>query len=322
MKAIVMQRTGGPEVLELREVPAPEPGPGQIRVRQDAIGVNYIDIYHRTGLYPVELPLVVGQEGAGVVDALGPGTTGLGVGDRVAYATAARTYAEQVCLAADNAVPVPRGVSQEQAAAVLLQGMTAHYLVTDTAPLGRGDTVLVHAAAGGVGALLVQAARLRGARVIATVGSEEKAAVASASGAHEVIVYTRQDFEAEVKRLTSGAGVRVVYDSVGKDTFAKSLNCLSPRGILVSYGQSSGKVEAIEPVLLSTKGSLYLTRPTLRHYVPDAVALRRRAAEVFGWVARNKLAIRVHHRLPLERAAEAHTLLASRGTIGKIILVP
>ena len=322
MKAIVIAKTGGPEVLEVRDIEPPRPGPGQILVRQDAAGVNYIDIYHRSGLYPVAMPHVMGQEGAGVVNAVGDGVTAFRVGDRVAYALATGTYAEQACVSAEVAVPVPRGVSQEHAAAVLLQGMTAHYLVTDTVPLERGDTVLVHAAAGGVGALLVQTARMRGARVIATVGTEEKAQIARDSGAQDVILYASQDFEAEVKRLTAGAGVRAVYDSVGKDTFSRSLNCLAPRGTLVLFGQSSGKVEAMDPALLSAKGSLSLTRPPLRHYVADAASLRKRAAEVFGWVARNRLRVRLQHRLPLAEAQQAHRLLGSRATVGKIILIP
>ena len=322
MKAIVIERTGGPEVLQYRDVPEPTPAPGQIRVRQDAIGVNYIDIYHRSGLYPVQLPHIPGGEGAGVVEAVGEGVRGFRVGDCVAYALTTGAYAQSVCVSASAAVRVPRGVSQEQAAAVILQGMTAHYLVTDTVKLGKGDTVLVHAAAGGAGALLVQAARIRGARVIATVSTEEKAAIAREAGAQDVILYTTQDFEAELRRITGGRLVRVVYDSVGRDTFLKSLDCLQPRGILVAFGQSSGKVEPFEPTLLSSKGSLYLTRPTLRHYVADAAQLGVRAAEVFRWVATNRMKIRVSRRLPLSDAAEAHRLLASRQTVGKLLLVP
>ena len=322
MKAIQVERNGGPEVMVMGDVPDPVPGPGQMLVRQAAVGVNFIDVYFRTGLYKASLPMIPGQEGAGTVEAVGSGVKSPRVGDRVAYATATGCYAEVVAIAADRAVIVPSKVSLELAAAVMLQGMTAHYLVTDTCPLARGDTVLVHAAAGGVGLLLVQAARLRGAAVIATVSTAEKAELARGAGAQEVIRYTEQDFVAEVKRITGGKGVRAVFDSVGKDTFMKSLDCISPRGMMVSFGQSSGKVEGFEPLVLSAKGSLYLTRPTLGYYVPDAESLRRRAAEVLGWVAGGKLKVRIGARFPLAEAPEAHRQLEARRTTGKVLLVP
>ncbi len=322
MKAIQIPRFGGPEVLELRDLPEPAPGPGQILVRQEAIGVNFIDVYRRTGLYAVDLPLIPGMEGAGTVAAVGAGAHGVKAGDRVAYANLPGTYAEAVLVPADRAVRLPARVTFEQAAAAMLQGMTAHYLLLDTCPVARGETVVVHAAAGGVGLLLVQVARMRGLRVIATVSTDEKAALAKEAGAQEVILYTQADFVAEVKRLTAGKGVRAVFDSVGKATFLKSLDCLAPRGMLVSFGQSSGKAEAIEPTLLSAKGSLYLTRPILGHYIADAESLRRRADDVLGWVATGKLTLRIGARFPLRDAAEAHRQLEARKTTGKVLLLP
>ncbi len=267
MKAIVVERHGGPEVMQLRERENPRPAAGQILVRQEAIGVNFIDVYRRTGLYAVDLPLVPGMEGAGVVEETAPDVKGFRKGDRVAYANVPGTYAEMAAVPATMAVQVPGRVTLPQAAAAMLQGMTAHYLALDTYPVRTGDTILVHAAAGGVGLLLVQIARMRGARIIATVGTPEKAELARQAGAYEVILYSQVDFVAEVKRITGGAGVRVIYDSVGKTTFLKSLDCLQPRGMMVSFGQSSGKQEAIEPTLLSAKGSLYLTRPMLGAYI-------------------------------------------------------
>jgi len=308
--------------MELRDVPAPSPGAGQVLVRQSAIGVNFIDVYRRTGLYQVPLPLIPGMEGAGTVEAAGADVKSPRPGDRVAYANVPGTYAELALIPADRTVTLPGRVTFEQAAAVMLQGMTAHYLVFDTCPLQKGDVVLVHAAAGGVGLLLVQTARMRGAKVIATVSTAEKAELARAAGAQEIIRYTEQDFVAEVKRLTGGAGVRAVFDSVGKDTFMKSLDCLSPRGMLVSFGQSSGKVEAFEPLILSAKGSLYVTRPVLGHYVADTESLRRRAGEVLGWVARDALKVRIGAKLPLKDAAEAHRQLEARKTTGKVLLIP
>ncbi len=322
MKAIQFQRFGGPEVMELRDLPEPSPGPGQVRVRQEAIGVNFIDVYRRTGLYPVDLPSIPGAEGAGTVEAVGTGVHGVRVGERVAYANVAGTYAEQVLVPADRVVRLPARLTFEQAAAAMLQGMTAHYLLMDTCPVERGETVVVHAAAGGVGLLLVQVARMRGLRVIATVSTPEKAALAREAGAQEVILYTQADFAAEVKRLTGGKGVPAVFDSVGKATFLKSLDCLQPRGMLVLFGQSSGKVDPVDPGILNTKGSLYLTRPTLGHYVPTPESLRRRADDVLGWVTSGKLAVRIGARFPLADAAEAHRQLEARKTTGKVLLLP
>lgn len=322
MKAIQVQRFGGPEVMELRDIPTRSPGPGQVLVRQSAIGVNFIDIYRRTGLYQVQLPLIPGMEGAGTVEAVGADVKSPRPGDRVAYANLPGAYAELALIPADRTVTLPGRITFEQAAAAMLQGMTAHYLVFDTCPLQKGDVVIVHAAAGGVGLLLVQTARIRGATVIATVSTVEKADLARNAGAHEIIMYTEKDFVAEVKRLTGGKGVRAVFDSVGKDTFMKSLDCLSPRGMLVSYGQSSGKVEGFEPLILSAKGSLYLTRPLLGHYVADTESLRRRASTVLGWVAGGKLKVRIGAKFPLADAAEAHRQLEARKTTGKVLLIP
>jgi len=322
MKAIQVQRYGGPEVMELRDLPTPSPGPGQVLIRQSAIGVNFIDIYRRTGLYQVQLPMIPGMEGAGTVEAVGAEVKSPRAGERVAYANLPGTYAELALMPADRVVTLPGGITFEQAAGAMLQGMTAHYLAVDTCPLSKGDTVLVHAAAGGVGLLLVQVARMRGARVIATVSTEEKAGLARDAGAHEVILYTDKDFVAEVKRLTAGAGVRAVFDSVGKDTFLKSLDCLLPRGMLVTFGQSSGKVEGFDPLMLSAKGSLYLTRPVLGHYVADTESLRRRAGTVLGWVAGGMLKVHIGATFPLAEAAEAHRRLESRRTTGKVLLIP
>ncbi len=322
MKAIQIQRLGGPEVMELRDIPVPSPGPGQVLVRQEAIGVNFIDVYRRTGLYKVDLPLIPGMEGAGTVEAVGPDVRDRTPGQRVAYANTPGTYAEAVLIPAERTVLVPGRVTSMQAAAVLLQGMTAHYLVFDTCPLRKGDVVLVHAAAGGAGLLLVQAARMRGATVIGTVSTPAKAELARQAGAQEVILYTEKDFVSEVKNLTGGKGVRAVFDSVGRDTFLKDLDCIAPRGMLIAYGQSSGKIEAFEPGILSPKGSLYVTRPYLGHYIADTESLRRRAAAVFGWVARGKLTVRIGATFPLAEAAEAHRQLEARKTTGKVLLLP
>ncbi len=322
MRAIQIRAHGGPEALELAELPVPKPAAGEILVRLEAIGVNFIDVYHRTGLYKVSLPYVPGQEGAGTVEAVGQGVSGLEKGDRVAWAGVAGTDAEYVRLPADRAVKVPPEVDSEQAAALMLQGMTAHYLAFDTFPLKKGDTALVHAAAGGVGLLLVQVAKKRGARVLATVGSARKAELARQAGADEVILYSEQDFVERVKSLTGGKGVQVVYDSVGQATFLKSLDCLALRGMLVSFGQSSGKVAPFDPVLLSTKGSLYLTRPTLWNYIVDRQSLLARAGDVMQWVAKGELFLFIGKALPLDQAAEAHRLLEARQTMGKVLLTP
>jgi NADPH2:quinone reductase len=322
MNAVRVERHGGPEVLRLQELPSPVPGPGEVLVNVEAAGVNFIDVYHRTGLYPNPLPFTPGLEGAGTVAALGDGASGLRVGDRVAWTNRLGSYAERVVAPAELLVPVPPGVETRPAAAVMLQGMTAHYLTESTFPLEEGDTCLVHAAAGGVGLLLVQMAKRRGARVLGTVSTEEKAHLAREAGADEVILYTRQDFEVEVKRMTGGKGVSVVYDSVGQATFDKSLSCLRPRGMLVLFGQSSGTVPPFNPSLLAAKGSLFLTRPVLFHYVADRDSLLRRAQAVLGAVASGELKVRIDHTFALADAAEAHRALEGRETTGKLLLIP
>jgi NADPH2:quinone reductase len=322
MKAIRVQSPGGPEVLRLEEVTTPEPGPGQVLVKVEAAGVNFIDVYQRTGLYKVPMPFTPGQEAAGVVTALGPGVTTPRIGDRVAYTSVLGAYSQYAVVPADRLVMLPDEVSTKQGAALMLQGLTAHYLATATYQLKVGDTCLVHAAAGGVGLLLCQIAKIRGARVFGTVSTREKAALARAAGADELILYTEQDFETEVKRLTNGAGLQVIYDSVGKTTFEKGLNCLAPRGMMVLYGQSSGPVGPFDPQVLSQKGSLFLTRPTLGHYVATRVELLARASEVFGWVSSGAVKLRIERELPLAAAAEAHRLLEGRKTTGKVLLIP
>jgi NADPH2:quinone reductase len=322
MKAIRIHAPGGADAMRLDDVPVPTPGPDQALVRVEAAGVNYIDIYHRTGLYKVPLPYTLGQEGAGTVEAVGSGVTTVRPGDRVAWTSVPGSYAERVLVPAERLVSVPDGVTLRQAAAVMLQGLTAEYLVTSTFPLKRGDSCVVHAAAGGVGLLLCQMARRLGARVIGTVSTEEKAALAREAGADEVIRYTEQDFEAEVKRLTQGRGVEVVYDSVGRTTFAKSLNCLARRGLLVLFGQSSGPVGPVDLQVLSQKGSLYVTRPTLAHYTATRDELLARAARVFGGVAEGSLRLRIDREYPLAEAAAAHQALEGRATTGKVLLVP
>jgi NADPH:quinone reductase len=291
-------------------------------VKVDAVGVNFIDIYQRAGLYKMALPFTPGQEAAGTVTAVGAGVTAPRVGDRVAYSSVMGAYAEYAAVPADRLVPLPAAVSSRQAAAAMLQGMTAHYLTTTTYPLKAGDTCVVHAAAGGVGLLLCQVAKLRGARVLGTVSTSEKASLARGAGADEVILYTEQDFETEVKRLTNGAGVQVMYDSVGKTTFEKGLNCLARRGMMVLFGQSSGPVGPFDPQLLNQKGSLFLTRPTLGHYIADRQELLWRAGEVLGWIESGKLNVRIGHEFPLAHAAAAHELLAARKSTGKVLLIP
>jgi len=322
MKAIQIRAHGGPEVLASVDLPMPEPGPDQALVRIEAAGVNFIDVYHRTGLYSVGLPYVPGQEAAGTVEAVGEEVTGVAAGDRVAYAGVAGAYAEYACVPAEKLVKLPEHVDCEQAAAAMLQGMTAHYLAHDVFPLKRGDTALVHAAAGGVGLLLVQIARLRGARVLATAGSARKAELARKAGAEEVILYNEKDFVAEVKRLTGGKGVQVVYDSVGQATFLKSLDCLAPRGMMVTFGQSSGKIPPFDTALLAARGSLFLTRPTLWHYIADRPSLLARAGDLFDWIGSGRLLLYISQVLPLEQAAEAHRLLEGRQTMGKLLLSP
>jgi NADPH2:quinone reductase len=322
MKAMRIASFGGPEVLRLEDVPISSPRSGQVLVKVEAAGLNYIDVYHRTGLYPNPLPFTPGLEGVGTVAALGPDVTGLRQGDRVAWASALGSYAEQVIAPAAQLVTVPAGIDPHSAAAVMLQGMTAHYLTESTYPLKAGDTCLVHAAAGGVGLLLVQMAKQRGARVFGTVSTDEKAALAREAGADEVILYTKQDFPAEVKRLTGGRGLQVVYDSVGQSTFEKSLDCLTLRGMLVLYGQSSGPVPAFSPGVLASKGSLFLTRPTLFHYVADRPSLEARASAVLGALASGRLKVRIGRTFPLAEAAEAHRTLEGRKTTGKVLLLP
>jgi NADPH2:quinone reductase len=322
MKAIRVHELGGPEVLSYEELPDPSPKAGEAVVRVEAAGVNFIDVYHRTGLYKMTLPLTLGQEGAGTVETGTPGVGGLRPGDRVAWASAPGAYASKAAVPAAKLVTLPAGVATETGAAVMLQGMTAHYLATSTYPLRPGDTCLVHAAAGGVGLLLCQIAKLRGARVFGTVGSEEKARLAREAGADETIDYTREDFETEVKRLTGGKGVQVVYDGVGRSVFAKSLDCLSPRGMMVTFGNASGPVPPVEPLTLSQKGSLYLTRPTLAAYISTREELEARASDLFSWIAAGKLRVHVGARFPLERAADAHRALEGRKTTGKVLLIP
>jgi NADPH:quinone reductase len=321
MKAIQVAKLGGPEVLELGELPEPKPEAGQALVEVAAVGVNFIDTYHRTGLYPLALPYVPGVEGGGVVRALGPGVSGLREGDRVAWANRMGSYAESVVVPGELLVKVPDGLDLRVAAAAMAQGMTAHYLVDGAFTLRAGHTCLVHAAAGGVGLLLCQMAKQKGARVIGTVSTEEKATLARGAGADEVILYTKTDFEAEVKRLTGGAGLEVVYDSVGQSTFEKSLNVLKTRGSMVLFGQSSGPVPPFSPSLLA-KGSLFLTRPTLFHYVADRASLEWRAGEVLSAAASGRLHVRIGATFPLAAAADAHRALEGRKTTGKVLLIP
>lgn len=322
MKAIVIEQNGGTEVLQLKEVPVPEPKAGEIRVRLEAVGVNFIDVYHRTGLYPIPLPIIPGSEGAGVVDAVGNQVKDFRIGDRVAYAMGLGSYAEFVVLPAVKALKLPDSISTRDAAAITLQGLTAHYLCRSTYPVKPGDPVLIHAAAGGVGLLLTQAAKHLGAFVIGTVSTAEKAKIAREAGADEAILYTEKDFMQETRRMTNGRGVVVVYDSVGKSTFEKSLDSLQPRGMLVSFGNSSGPVAPFSPSILSTKGSLFLTRPTLAHYTLTRQELMQRAEELFQWVNSGVLKIRIDSTFPLAQAADAHRRLESRASCGKILLLP
>jgi NADPH2:quinone reductase len=322
MQAVRVHEPGGPEVLRHEAVDVPTPGAGQALVRLDAAGVNFIDVYKRTGQYKIPLPGTLGEEGAGTVEAVGDGVADVRPGDRVAWASVMGSYAEYAVVPAWRLVKVPDAVDTRLAAALMLQGMTAHYLATSTWPLEPGHRCLVHAAAGGVGLLLVQIAKKRGAFVIGTVGSDEKAELARRAGADEVIVYTRQDFAAETKRLTDGRGVHVVYDSVGKTTFLPGLDVLAPRGLMALFGQSSGAVGPLDPQVLNQKGSLFLTRPTLAHYTATPEELRARAGELFGWVADGSLDVRVGAEYPLAEAAEAHRALEGRRTTGKVLLRP
>lgn len=322
MKAIQVKQPGGPETLELADLPVPVPKGNEAVVKLAAAGVNFIDVYHREGRYKVPLPFVPGQEGAGLAAAVGADVKSVRKGDRVAWTGLLGGYAEYAAVPADRLVAIPPGVTDQQAAAVMLQGMTAHYLSHDTYPLKRGETALVHAAAGGVGLLLVQMAHNIGARVIATVSTDEKAKLAQDAGADEVILYTQTDFEAESKRLTGGQGVDVVYDSVGKTTFEKSLNILRPRGMMVLFGGSSGPVPPFDLIALSQKGSLYVTRPTLVNYIASRGELMARSSALFGMIAEGKLKLRIQHTYPLAEAQQAHRDLEGRKTTGKLLLIP
>jgi NADPH:quinone reductase len=322
MKAIEVRTTGGPEVLQPVELPVPRPKPHEVLVKITRAGVNFIDVYQREGRYKVPLPFVLGQEGAGVVEASGTGVETVKVGDRVAWSSVLGSYAEYASVAAERVVPVPDGVTDQQAAAVMLQGMTAHYLTHDTYRLEKGQTALVHAAAGGTGLLLVQMARNLGAGVIGTVSTEQKAQPAREAGADEIIMYSQQDFEVEVKRITGGKGVNVVYDGVGRDTFSKGLNVLRPRGMMVLFGGSSGAVAPFDPMVLTQKGSLFLTRPTLGDYIASPEELRMRSQALFAMIRASQLKLRIERTYPLADAQQAHRDLEGRKTIGKLLLSP
>jgi NADPH:quinone reductase len=322
MKAIQIHQTGGPEVLGLTELPIPRPGPGQVLLRVRAIGVNFIEIYFRKGTYKAPLPLIPGSEAAGTIEELGPGVTGFQTGDAVASTSVLGSYAEYALVPAQKSVKIPDGLTMEQAAAAMLQGMTAHYLAFSVYPLKAGDTALVHAGAGGVGLLLTQIATRLGARVITTVSTRAKAELSLEAGASDVVLYNDEDFEQKVKNLTANHGVDVVYDSVGKTTFDKSLNCLRPRGMLALFGGSSGPVPPFDLIQLSTKGSLFVTRPTLWNYIATREELEWRAGEILGWAASGKLKLRAEHTYPLTQAAQAQTEMEGRKTTGKILLAP
>ena len=322
MKAIQVPKTGGVEVLTFTDVPDPKPKPNEVVVKIAASGVNYIDVYFREGRYPVTPPFILGQEASGTVSEVGSDVKDFKPGERVAYTGITGAYAEYEAIPSDRLVRVPSGISDQQAAAAMLQGMTAHYLTRSTYPLKAGDIALVHAAAGGVGLILVQMAKALGARVIGTVSTEEKAKLAREAGADDVILYTKQDFEAETKRLTGGAGVNVVYDGVGKTTFDQDLNVLRPRGYLALFGASSGPVPPFDLGKLSQKGSLFVTRPTLVHHIANHDELEQRASEVLGMIASGKLKLRIEHLYPLKDAQQAHRDLEGRRTTGKLLLVP
>jgi NADPH2:quinone reductase len=322
MKAIRVEEYGGADKLLYRDAEQPAPKAGEALVRVEAIGVNYIDIYHRTGLYPLPLPFTPGSEAAGTVEAVGEGVSEIEVGDRVAYAMSPGAYAEYASVPVARLVKVPDTLDTQTAAAAMLQGMTAHYLVTSTYPLKRGETALIHAAAGGVGLLLVQMAKRIGARVFGTVSTPEKAALAREAGADEVFIYTEQDFQEETRRATGGAGVEVVYDSVGRTTFNGSLDSLAPRGMLALFGQSSGTVPPFDAGVLAQKGSLFLTRPSLGHYTRTREELLWRAGEVLSWIGAGELKLRIEKRFPLAEASEAHRQLEGRATTGKVLLLP
>jgi NADPH2:quinone reductase len=322
VKAVRIQEPGGPEVLRLEDVPEPTPAAGEALVKIEAAGVNYVDVYCRTGLYPYPLPGILGVEAAGTVVAVGPGVIDPRPGERVAYTNVPGSYAEMSVVPVERLVKLPEGVTARQGAAAMLQGMTAHYLATATYPLRAGDTCMIHAAAGGVGLLFCQIAKMRDATVIGTTSSAEKAALARAAGADHVILYSEQDFAAEARRLTGGTGVHVVYDGVGASTFAQGLDCLRPRGMMVLFGQASGPVPPFDLSLLNLKGSLYVTRPSLNAYVASRAELLARATDVLGWIATGTLRLRIEHEFPLAEAAAAHRALESRRTTGKLLLIP
>ncbi len=322
MHAIRIHECGGPDKLRWEELPLPEPGPGEVRIRVEAAGVNFLDIYQRTGLYPAALPLTLGAEAAGIVSAVGPGATGFTLGERVATVRAGGGYADETLAPAAQVVAIPAGITTASAAALLLQGMTAHYLAVDTYALEPGDAALVHSAAGGVGLLLVQIAKLHGARVLGCVSTEAKAQLAREAGADAVVVGPKADFAAAARRFTGGAGVDVVYDAVGRDPFAGSLDSLRPRWMLVSYGNASGPVPPFAPLLLAEKGSLFFTRPSLLHHLRTSEELRARSEALFRWVNEGRLRIRIDRTYPMARAADAHRALEGRGTAGKVLLMP
>ena len=322
MKAIQVPQPGGSDVLKYTDVQKPSPKSGEVLIKLEASGLNFIDVYQRTGLYPIPLPFVLGQEGAGVIEAVGDGVKDFKAGDRVAYTGQLGAYAEYSVIPAGRAVKMPSDIDSKLAAAIMLQGMTAHYLCTDTYPVKPGDWTLVHAAAGGVGLLLTQMIKMRGGKVIATVSTDEKAKLAKDAGADEVILYTQQDFEAETKRIAGGANCAAVYDGVGKTTFLKGLNVLRPRGVMALFGQSSGKVDLFDPGVLAAKGSLFLSRPSLVHYILTTEELNKRASEVLGWVAKGKLKVRIERTFPLSEAKAAHDALEGRKTTGKVLLLP
>lgn len=322
MRAIQIKRTGGPEVLELKNLATPTPAAGQALIRIEASGINFIDIYFREGRYPAQVPFIPGQEAAGTIEALGPGqSSSLKVGDRVAWCQVLGAYAEYAVAPTDRLVRIPAGVTAQQAAASLLQGMTAHYLTHSTYAIQPGDSVLIHAGAGGVGLLLIQVAKRLGARVFTTVSTDEKAALARDAGADEVILYSREDFLTRVRELTDGKGLPVVYDSVGKTTFEGSLGCLRPRGLLALFGASSGSVPPFDLMKLSTMGSLFITRPSIKDYATTREELDKRSSDIFSWIADGSLKIRIGHTYPLAEAAQAHRDLEARRTTGKILLL-
>jgi len=322
MKAIRVNAPGGPEVLRYEDTSEPSPKAGEATVKVDAAGINYIDVYQRSGQYKLALPMTLGLEAGGTVTAVGPNVTEVKVGDKVAYTGIPGAYAQYAAVPAARLVVLPAGLSTRQGAAAMLQGLTAHYLACSTYPLKSGDTCLVHAAAGGVGLLLCQIAKMRGARVIGTVSTEDKAKLAREAGASDVILYTKQDFEAEVKRLTDGKGLQVVYDSVGQTTFEKGFNCLAPRGMMALYGQSSGPVGPFDLQMLNARGSLFVTRPSLNHHIITRAELLERSNELLGWIRDGKLKLRTEFEFPLKDAAEAHRALEGRKTTGKVLLIP